>query len=191
MKCNVETHAGKPISRDADAKAVMLACMRSPYAVQLYVCLSTKLYRDWGEMTITSSGRCCRVCVCVRDSKLTTTVWPVQIHTLSLLSVLLLSPHANFILFFQINRLRFSANCESRACTQTHESEQQQQQRGLSSEPYLITSNWAILRIMINAFFFFFWFCWFFGFFAVECGLDNAPCNYIFNFVINTEIHCW
>lgn len=131
------------------------------------------------------------VCVCVRDSKLTTTVWPVQIHTLSLLSVLLLSPHANFILFFQINRLRFSANCESRACTQTHESEQQQQQRGLSSEPYLITSNWAILRIMINAFFFFFWFCWFFGFFAVECGLDNAPCNYIFNFVINTEIHCW
>lgn len=50
MKCNVETHAGKPISRDADAKAVMLACVRSPYAVQLYVCLSTKLYRDWGEM---------------------------------------------------------------------------------------------------------------------------------------------
>lgn len=190
MKCNVETHAGKPISRDADAKAVMLACMRSPYAVQLYVCLSTKLYRDWGEMTITSSGRCCRVCVCARFKINNNRLAGTDTHTFSPFCLVVVTA-CKFYFFFQINRLRFSANCESRACTQTHESEQQQQQRGLSSEPYLITSNWAILRIMINAFFFFFWFCWFFGFFAVECGLDNAPCNYIFNFVINTEIHCW
>lgn len=130
------------------------------------------------------------VCVCARFKINNNRLAGTDTHTFSPFRLVVVTA-CKFYFIFQINRLRFSANCESRACTQTHESEQQQQQRGLSSEPYLITSNWAILRIMINAFFFFFWFCWFFGFFAVECGLDNAPCNYIFNFVINTEIHCW